>query len=195
MRWLRRIGPIALPLLFLSGFVAGGWLLPRKWSVEESVVIEESPGPVAALIQDLPRWPRWTVWNRRNLPELTATSTATGAVRWEADSTGAFVIEVDRATASDPDALVYRLRFDRTGQVLEGRIRVDAAAAGAGSGGHGEPGAGRKPGVQTRVTWRIAGTLPASPLRRWIGWALVRTTIRSDIRESLDALKEYLERE
>ena len=195
MRWLGRIGPIALFLLLAMAFLFGGWLLPREWSVEESAVIEEPAGAVAALVRDLPRWPRWTVWNRRSLPDLAAVKATVDAVRWESRSTGPFAIEVDRAKGSASDTLAYRLRFERTGQVFEGQIRVDAAGARAGSGERREPGDGSEPGVQTRVTWRVAGKLPASPLRRWIGWALVRTTIRSDIRESLDALKEYLERE
>ena len=73
------LGVLALTALLLAGL---GALLPRRWHVEQSVMINAPPAAVHAWVSDLRHWPDWAQWNQAELApknQVSTPSTGVGA--------------------------------------------------------------------------------------------------------------------
>lgn len=55
-------------LLFTALLLAGlGALLPRRWHVEQSIIINAPPASVHRFVSDLGYWSEWAQWNKAEL--------------------------------------------------------------------------------------------------------------------------------
>jgi hypothetical protein len=140
------IGVVVLVTLLIVGV---GALLPRRWHVEQSILINAPAASVHAWVSDLRRWPRWAQWNQADLwprDQVGDTSMGTGAtLRWYGRANGA-------------------------GEVSSGEVKIIKSEQNAGvwfenrTGNASEPSHAsvtyvEHPGV-TLVTWEDRGSLP-----------------------------------
>ncbi len=54
----------------VAAVVVVGLLLPRQWSVEETVVINAGPEHIHPLVDDLKEWQSWAAWTKAMDPEV-----------------------------------------------------------------------------------------------------------------------------
>ena len=183
IRWLRRAGAMLVGLAVVIWGV--GAILPSDWMAEETMEIDASPTAVERELAALEHWSHWAVWNRRHLKDLKVETSGRRGALWEAEALGRVHIEPvvsDGArggdASEDAGRFRYRMTFDETESAIEGTFRWEPAEG----------------GERTRLTWTQRGTLPPGAIARWTGLTLVRVFARADMRESLAALKERLER-
>lgn len=58
------VGVLAFTALLLAGL---GALLPRRWHVEQSIMINAPPASVHRFVSDLGHWSEWAQWNQAEL--------------------------------------------------------------------------------------------------------------------------------
>lgn len=181
--------------LYLSGgllvlvvlLLVVGMLLPGRYRVERSTVIEASPEAIHAVVADLRTWKDWTVWTRETYSSLQyeyeGAESGVGAIEtWEADE-GNGRLEI---TESDPaTGIAYEMLWgsaspdklegdNGTFPPLDGTIRYTPVDGG------------------TRVTWVAEGSLGANPIARWFG-LMFDSLIGPDYEKGLEGLKEAVE--
>jgi hypothetical protein len=90
-----------------------GALLPRRWHVTESIMINAPAPAIHAWVGDLRHWPEWAQWNQTDLAPrntLSAESTGAGAsLTWygRADRRGDAASGTVRIVRSDPELGVW----------------------------------------------------------------------------------------
>jgi hypothetical protein len=140
------IGVVVLVTLLILGV---GALLPRRWRVEQSILINAPAASVHAWVSDLRRWPRWAQWNQAEL--------------WPRDQVG------DPSIGTGASLHWYG-RANGAGEVSSGDVRITKSEQNAGvwfenrTGNSSEPSHAsvtyvEHPGV-TLVTWEDRGSLP-----------------------------------
>ena len=69
------IGLVAVIVVALSGWFVWGAMLPEKFEVSTTKVIDVDRGRALEALSDLKQWPKWSVWNEHNsqLPNLKIT--------------------------------------------------------------------------------------------------------------------------
>lgn len=166
------VGVLVLTALLLAGL---GALLPRRWYVEQSIMINAPPAAVHHFVSDLRYWSEWAQWNQAELaPENhlgTQSAGAGAALTWYGRG-GKASGEV-HITASDP----------AQGVSFESRA-LDA-----------EPSTARilyvlRPGV-TEVVWRDEGRLP--PIVGGLFLDLFQKRLGKHMTAGLERLKELVE--
>lgn len=130
---------------FIGLVLCLGLVLPRSWSVEQSIVIEASPNRIYPFLFDLKRWQEWSVWTRTMDPLVRHTyegpQDGIGARwLWLGPQMGRGQVAI---VAADP----------QRGVELEQAIESDDVNAHASL--HFE-----RAGTGTRLTWVDKGTLP-----------------------------------
>ena len=171
---LRILGGLAVLVLLL---VAIAFFLPRKYSVERSIVIEARPEVVFAQFADLRAWKNWGAWQERD-PAMKTTfseqSTGVGAwSAWESKSEGSgkmTITEVEPAKR-----VVYRLEFPDMGTSSIGSMALQPADKGV------------------KVVWIDAGDLGMNPMFRWFGLFVDRMLGR-DFEHGLRKMKALAEK-
>src|SRR5262245_8881571 len=68
VRWIKKF--IAGAFLFALLLALLGFLLPSKYRVSRSVMIEAGPDAVFPLVNRLSRWPEWTAWTTNRDPSM-----------------------------------------------------------------------------------------------------------------------------
>lgn len=139
-------------VLLVALLFGGGLLLPQKFNVSRSVVVNAAPEKVYSLIDNPRRWKDWTVWNQRD-PAMQITysgaESGPGAVwAWKSKTEGDGRMTF---TAAEPGRrLAYDLFFPDFGTTSAGELRLNAQ------------------GLGTRVTWVMNGDMGGNPLFRWM---------------------------
>jgi hypothetical protein len=80
-RPLARVAQIVIGVLMLTGLLLAGLgaLLPRRWHVEQRVLINAPPEAIHTWVADLRHWPEWAQWNQADLaPKNAVSSPSTG---------------------------------------------------------------------------------------------------------------------
>lgn len=68
---MKLVGRIALGLVaLLAVALVVGALLPNRWRVEQSIVIDAPPARIHPFLDGLRRWPEWAVWNKEMAPKV-----------------------------------------------------------------------------------------------------------------------------
>jgi hypothetical protein len=127
--------------------------LPAEFRVERNVIIRATPEKLMPLVNDLRRWPEWTVWSTNADPTVVyiyeGPTEGVGAIsKWQGKKFGAGSMTI---TESDP----------AKGLKLEVRM-------GAGQG----PATGwltfAPAGTDTKVIFGLGGKLSRNPIERWM---------------------------
>jgi hypothetical protein len=178
---VKRVLQIVIGSLLAVGLVltALGALLPRRWHVEESIMINAPPPAIHALVDDLRQWPRWAQWNQEALSprnEIRGPSSGPGAsLTWyangknDADVTSGVVTIV----RSDPALGVWFENRTRGGEPSQASLTYVS-----------------KPGV-TEVVWQDSGKLP--PIVGGLFLDLFQQRLAEHMRGGLERLKNSVE--
>ena len=162
-------------IAFVALFVVIGLLLPSRFNVQRSVVIDAEPAKIHALVGDLARWPEWEPWTETD-PTMKVTiegaSTGTGAKQtWTADrgNGGLTITRWDVNTG-----VAYAMQINDGEMTSIGTIKYAPAEGG------------------TMVTWNWSGDLGMNPFMRWFG-SMFDQKVGPIFQSGLDTLKEKVE--
>jgi hypothetical protein len=176
---LLRVAQIVLGVLALTGLLLAGLgaLLPRRWHVQESVMINAPPAVIHAWVNDLHHWPKWAQWNQADLApknQLSAPSAGAGArLTWYGRGRDNASSGEVRIVKSDPALGVW---FEnRTSAGEPSRAEITYAP---------------RPGV-TEVIWKDEGQLP--PIVGGMFLDLFQKRLSRHMAAGLERLKELVE--
>lgn len=163
---------------FLALMVVGaGMLLPSRFEVERSILVDATPDRVFNHVVDPREWQRWTVWSQRD-PGMQVTYAGPpfgqGARwSWVSESEGSGSMTFTRVVPNE--RLGYELSFADFGMKSEGEILLVPA------------------GSATRVTWTNRGDVGKNPLKRYLAAAMDRM-VGPDFEAGLANLKRLVEK-
>lgn len=174
---LRKLALGLLVLLLVAS--ALGFMMPGRWHVERSVVVQAAPSTVFRLVNDLQRWEEWSWWNasvdpslRRSFQRGAPTAGVGAAMAWSGDEVGEGRLTI---TESVPDRLLrYDLALEHESFVTHGTIVLAPRAAGV------------------EVVWSDDGELGWNPLLRLMGPSVERA-VGEDFERGLAGLKRVAE--
>jgi len=159
-------------------FVVGGLLLPRKFEVSRSIVVNAPPAKIHPHVDSLDKWTAWSPFDTEDptiVWEKSGPQSGVGAKRsWKSRKMGA---GTQLITASDPATGVSMKLSMADGSMEPFDVRFAYSPE---SGG-------------TRVTWIDRGTLPASPHWRWMGVLVMPSMCGKMFEKGLKALKTVVE--
>ena len=127
--------------------------LPDTFKVERTLIIRAGADKIYPWVNDVTKWPEWTVWNKDNDPSIVFTyegpAEGVGAIsKWEGKKfgTGRFTI-----TESDPaKGIKTDLVMGRGGQPMQGWVTFAPA------------------GSDTKVIFGLGGNVNRNPINRWM---------------------------
>lgn len=150
MRLLKWVLGIVIGWLVLMAGI--GFVLPAKFTVSRSIVINTAPDRVYAWLDDPRRWKEWTAWNRR---DPSTTNTYVGVERgvgatwsWNSHTEGAGRMRF--VSAESGRRLSYEWQSSAFNAPWQGELRLANA------------------GLGTRLTWIVNGDSGNNPLLRWM---------------------------
>lgn len=152
-------------------------LLPSRYRVERSVVIDTRPEAVYAHVILLKHWPDWTAWTVARYPDMkyafAGPESGVGAsYSWEGKSSGSGELKI---TSVDPNKrLEYELSFEHGKHLSTGAIVIEPQ------------------GGAIKVTWFNEGNLGWNPVSRVFGLMMDRM-MGPDFEEGLGKLKQRFE--
>jgi hypothetical protein len=176
---LTRVAQIVIGVLMLTGLLLTGLgaLLPRRWYVEESVMINAPPAAIHAVVSDLGHWPEWAQWNQADLApknQLSGPSAGAGAtLTWYGRGGGEQTSGEVRIVRSDPALGVWFENRTSGGEPSKAQVTYVP-----------------RPGV-TEVTWRDEGQLP--PIVGGLFLDLFQKRLGKHMESGLERLKELVE--
>lgn len=174
-----RVAQIVLGVLMLTGLLLAGLgaLLPRRWHVEESIMINAPPAAIHVWVNDLRHWPEWAQWNQADLApqnQLSTPSLGAGAkLSWYGRGGGDTAGGEVRIVRSDPALGVWFENHTRGSQPSHAAVTYVA-----------------RPGV-TEVFWRDEGQLP--PIVGGLFRDLFQKRLGKHMASGLERLKELVE--
>jgi hypothetical protein len=177
---LKRVAQIVGGVLLLTALILFGLgaLLPRRWHVEERVMVNGPPSAVHLWVNDLRHFPEWAQWNQTELaPQNTISSPSSGP--------GATLTWYGRSDGHEPTTGEVRIiRSDpEQGVWFENRTR-------GGDPSHAQLTYVQRPGV-TEVIWRDEGLLP--PIVGGLFLDLFQKRLSQHMSSGLERLKELVE--
>lgn len=170
-RWLANAFVALLAVVALLLLV--GLFLPRSYSVVRVLEIQARPAAIFADLNDLRRWPEWTVWNQEMDPTVQFTfespETGVGAVyRWKGQKLGQGELKLTEASLTN--GIAYDLSFEEGRYRSTGSIRLEEM------------------GGAVRVSWQNGGDLGKSPINRYAG-LFMDSMLGPDLEQGLARLK------
>lgn len=171
------IKKIAIALVFAALAVpAVGYVLPRSWSVQRSVVIRAAPERIYPLLVDLRRWQDWSVWTRamdplvRNSYEGPREGVGARWI-WMGPQMGRGQLEITSASLRQGIELAQAIESERVNAKASLRLVTE--------------------GDGTRVTWTDEGSLPLVVGGFFRG--TVEALLGQHLQASLEKLKAVVE--
>jgi len=162
--------------LVLAVFVLVGFVLPKEYSVQRSVVISAEPSEVYPNIVDLRKWSKWGVWFKRDPDMVLSYSGPDRAIgmrsEWKSISEGNGEMEITQLEHNK--RVVYRLYFPDFDMGSTGVVELQETDSG------------------TRVTWRDEGAVGINPLDRYFV-LMMDDMIGPDFELGLENLKTVTE--
>jgi hypothetical protein len=174
-----RVAQIVLGVLALTGLLLAGLgaLLPRRWHVQESVMINAPPAAIHAWVNDLHHWPKWAQWNQADLApknQLSAPTVGAGArLTWYGRGSDDPASGEVRIVKSDPAVGVWFENRTSGGEPSRAEITYVP-----------------RPGV-TEVIWKDEGQLP--PVVGGMFLDLFQKRLSRHMAAGLERLKELVE--
>ena len=175
MKILRRILVIIGVLLFV--LIVVSQLLPSKYHVERSVMIQAKPDAIHPWLDQLKKWPEWSAWTPAKDPTLVyryeGPEAGAGAIsKWEAKKMGQGEMTL---TESDPQKGVkFNLSFEHGKYRSTGSLSFQPA------------------GDATKVVWGMDGDVSRNPMDRYFS-LLMDKMVGADFEEGLGNLKQKVE--
>lgn len=172
IKWIL-LGVIGLALVLL----VVGFLLPRRWQVQRSIVIHAPSAAIYPLVANMKTgWPQWSAFDLED-PDIRYTYSGpderVGALRnWTSKRMGdgtQKVVKADPATGVE-----FRLEMQANGFVLTGNIAFEPAGTG------------------TQVTWTDSGEVGYNPVQRYFV-AFLDRMMGGTFEKSLATLKQKAE--
>lgn len=149
--------------------------LPSKWTVERKVEIQAAAADVFPYINNLRKWPEWTVWYQREpkpQTEYSGPEQGVGARSAWSDPSGSGELTI---TASEPNAGVeYTMEMNQGEFSSRGAIRLSPSPLG------------------TMVTWTLSGDVGMNPIGRYFVLGIDKM-VGPDFENGLANLKRKLE--
>lgn len=144
---------IALGVLVVA-VVGIGFLLPSKWKVERSIIINASPEKIYPLIANFETgWPQWSAFDKEYADSHYTSSGSQegiGATRsWTGGNMGDGSQTIVKASAQE--GIEFELVMIKYDSKLTGKILFTPVEGG------------------TRVSWIDEGTTGNNPIMRWMG--------------------------
>ncbi|GMU59852.1 MAG: hypothetical protein AMXMBFR34_16150 [Myxococcaceae bacterium] len=174
---MKLLGRAALGLvgLILVALIIGA-LLPRRWHVEQSILIKAPPEQIHPFLEDLRRWADWSAWNKELDPKVVWTwegpDRGVGARwAWSGPVMGKGRMEVVRSDASvglTVDEAIESEEVNAQGRFLYTRE-----------------------GDGTKVTWIDEGTLP--PVIGGYFRGMIESMLAENFSKGLTKLKGLVE--
>jgi hypothetical protein len=152
--------------------LAIGLVLPSKYRVERSTVLQAPPEAIYRHVANLQRWQEWAPWNAKRYPGSQWTfggpAEGVGAVRsWRGEDVGQGTLSL---TQADPNTgVAYELSMAQGRYLAQGRISFAPEGSG------------------TRVTWVDEGGIGGNPLAHYLV-PLIRSRLGADMEEGLTRL-------
>lgn len=177
MRKSRMLRKVAIGIVTLSVLVVViGLVLPRRWHVERTIIINAPPERIHPFIANLRNWQEWAVWSKELDPQVRHTYEGPAEGRgakwsWLGPKMGRGLIEI---TAADP----------KVGVEMTEAIESDTPN------GHSSF-AYRVEGNGTHLTWLDRGTLPL--LLGGYFRSSVEKKLNASFQRGLEALKQRVE--
>lgn len=164
---------ILIAFATVAGLVlAIGLVLPSKYRVERSTVLQAPPEALYRHVASLQRWQEWAPWNVKRYPGSQWTfggpEEGVGAVRsWSGEDVGQGTLSL---TEADPKTgVVYEVSVAQGRYLARGRISFAPEGSG------------------TRVTWVDEGGIGGNPLAHYLV-PLLRSRLGADMEEGLARL-------
>ena len=173
MRVLKITVSAAIGLLLLLLIIS--FFLPSAWSVERSIIINADADIIFPYIDNLRRWPEWTVWYKDS-ENLVVTyegpEEGIGAIsRWKDKNHDGLMKIVE----SQPNELVaYDLRFDKNASPMHGSIMLNSTIE------------------TTEIVWTATGDVGINPISKYFA-LMLNSWMGEDFERSLAKLKAILE--
>jgi hypothetical protein len=104
--WIRLLALFGCVILL---FALLGSLLPHGYSFSSTVTINASQEQVFELIEDLPKWKKWSQWNADEIADLTVEYSSDGKTQKWTDVRGEGKLWITDQKA--PEQLDYEMRF------------------------------------------------------------------------------------
>lgn len=175
MKILKRILIVIVSLVL--AFLIGGFLLPSKWKVERSIVINAPAKAIYPLVANFKTgWPQWSAFDNED-PAIqysySGPEEGLGATRsWISKKMGD---GAQKITGADPaTGVAFQLQMTQNGFLLNGRIAFEPSGTG------------------TKVTWTDFGEVGANPLYRYMA-SMMDMMMGPAFDKSLAALKQKSE--
>lgn len=170
---LKIIGGLAVLVLTL---LLVGFLLPRTYRVERTLVMNAKPEAIMAQVADLRAWKNWGAWQERD-PQMTLSysekSTGVGSwSSWQSKKEGNGKMTI---TALTPTKVTYHLEFPDFGTQSTGTIELLAE------------------GAAQKVVWADVGDMGMNPVNRWFCLFLDKL-IGPDFDRGLSNIKKLVEK-
>jgi hypothetical protein len=176
---LTRVAQIVIGVLMLTGMLLAGLgaLLPRRWHVEQSVMINAPPAAIHVWANDLRHWSDWAQWNQADLGPTNQVSTpsagAGAKLTWHGRGRGNATAGEVRIVSSDPARGVWFENHTKGGDVSRAELTYIP-----------------RPGV-TEVIWRDEGELP--PIVGGLFLDLFQKRLGEHMQAGLARLKDLVE--
>ncbi|RDV27467.1 polyketide cyclase [Alteromonas aestuariivivens] len=153
-----------------------GFMLPKEYTVERSIVIDAPPEEIYANVVDLRAWPQWGVWFKRD-PEMKITYSGPDRAigmrtTWQSQTEGDGEMEITELHHNRQ--VVYSLYFPEFDMGSTGKFLLEPVSEG------------------TRVTWSDQGSVGMNPVDRYFV-LMIDNLIGPDFETGLQNLKTVIE--
>lgn len=174
MTLLRKIILIVGGLLVMLALI--GFMLPSRYAVERSIVIDAPPSDVYPNVVDLREWQQWGVWFKRD-PDMEINYSGPDRAigmrsTWLSESEGNGEMEITQLEHNKK--VVYRLYFPDYDMGSTGHVELEDLEQG------------------TRVTWRDEGEVGNNPVDRFFV-LMMDELLGPDFEMGLENLKTVVE--
>ena len=174
-----RVVQIVVGVLLVTALLLGGLgaLLPRRWRVEQSVMINAPPAAIHTWVNDLAHWSEWAQWNQAELApknDLSTPSAGPGArLTWYGRDGGKGPSDGEvRILRSDPALGVWFENRTSSGEPSHAQVTYVP-----------------RPGV-TEVIWKDEGQLP--PIVGGLFLDLFQQRLGQHMASGLERLRELV---
>jgi len=160
-----------LLVLFIALVIVVGFMLPKTFHVDRSIVIQADKEAIHSLVSDLRQWERWTPWQVADPTIVTTfgpTSSGVGAHQsWTGESGGG---QLTIIASSLETGIVYDMSFEKELYPSVGQVRYETVDGG------------------TQVSWIMDGESPGNPLGRYFG-LMIDTMVGPMFEQGLEKLR------
>jgi hypothetical protein len=160
-----------LLVFFIALVIVVGFMLPKTFHVDRSIVIHAEKAAIHALVSDLRQWQRWTPWLEADPTIVTTfgpTSSGIGAHQsWTGESGGG---QLTIIASSVETGIVYDMTFEKEMYPSVGQVRYETVDGG------------------TQVSWIMDGESPGNPLGRYFG-LMIDTMVGPMFEQGLEKLR------